>query len=367
MSPGTQSKTRPGPARIHGFGKDEALTIGLFALMLLGLHALHLPLIVNVGLMVLTLIKASAMLGRGTEEIAHHYSPALGGLLNASFGNLAELIITFFAIKEGLIEIAKASITGAIIGNALLVLGAAIVWGGLKRKEMALNPQEVSMTSTMLAMAVLLLMLPSALTLFHEQTHEKEVSIAVAGLMLLLYVGSLVFSFITHREWFASPHEGKPTLGKREALMLMGVAIAMLGLTSESFAGQLEHLASEFGLSELFIGAILVGIAGSAEHMSAIGFAREDKMTLALSMTIGSALQLAMLVAPLLVFMTLWMHPGAEFHSPISFLPLEMFAILASAYLINEIARDGRVNWLEGAQLLALYAGLAVLFFFYTG
>ncbi len=161
-----------------------------------------------------------------------------------------------------------------------------------------------------------------------------------------------------------STHE-TPTISKRAAILLMLASILMLGVASETFAGSLEALASQFNLSELFIGAILVGIAGSAEHLSAIGFAAKDKMGLALSITIGSALQLAMLVAPLLVFVTLFTWGSANFQSPIAFLPVEIFAILSAVYLINEIARDGRVNWLEGAQLLALYIGLAVLFFFY--
>jgi len=352
---------------LGGFGQSEWIGVGLFLLMLVAIYLLHLPLIVQVGLMILTLIKASSMLGKGTEEIANHYSPSIGGLLNASFGNLAELIITFFAIRAGLIEIAKAAITGAIMGNALMVLGIAIIVGGFKRKEMELDSKEANMTSTMLAMAVLLLLLPSALFLFHEQTYEKEVSIAAASIMLVIYFASLVFSLYTHKEWFASaPHE-EPKLGRGDALLLMLVSILMLGVASESFASNLENLAQQFGLTELFIGAVLVGIAGSAEHLSAITFAAKDKMSLAMSITIGSALQLAMLVAPLLVFLALFFQGSGPYHSPIAFLPIEIFAILSSVYLINEIARDGRVNWLEGLQLLALYVGLAVLFFFYHG
>ena len=352
---------------LGGFGNSEWMGVGLFVLMLIAIHILALPLLIQVGLMVLTLIKASSMLGKGTEEIANHYSPSIGGLLNASFGNLAELIITFFAIRAGLIEIAKAAITGAIMGNALMVLGIAIVVGGFKRKEMELDSKEVNMTSTMLAMAVLLLLLPSVLFLFHEQTYEKEVSVAAASIMLVLYFASLVFSLYTHKEWFSSaPHE-EPKLGRGDALLLMVVSIIMLGVASESFASNLEQLATQFGLTELFIGAVLVGIAGSAEHLSAITFAAKDKMNLAMSITIGSALQLAMLVAPLLVFLGIFFQGSGPYHSPIAFLPIEIFAIFASVYLINEIARDGKVNWLEGLQLLALYVGLAVLFFFYHG
>lgn len=335
--------------------------IGLFILTLL-LSFFKVPLLVLLIAMILTLIIASHLLGDATEELANYYSPALGGLLNATLGNLAELIIAFFALKQGLLEVVKASITGSILGNILFVFGLAVIVGGIKKKELPLKKQEAEVSSTMLLITVLLLLFPSLLFVFHEESRASEISLIIAGCLFVLYFLSLFFSFYTHKEWFISVSHEKPKLKKSHAFLLMFLSIVILIITSEGFAKQLETIAHGFGFSELFVGAILVGIAGNAaEHLGALHFAAKEKMSLVLNVTIGSSLQVAMFVVPLLVF-------GSFFFGnmmTLSFLPLEIVSILAAVLLLNEISKDNAVTWLEGVQMVVLYGVIAVLFFFH--
>lgn len=318
------------------------------------------PLIVFI-VVILTLVKAAHLLGHATEEIANYYSPSLGGLLNATFGNLAELIIAFFALKEGLVTVVKASLTGSILGNLLLVFGLAVFVGGMKKKEMVLKKHEAEISSTMLLITVILLLVPSALFLFHEEAYEVPISMAVAVALIVLYLLSLLFSFYTHKEYFLSVSHEKPTLKKSHAFLLLIGSILILVFASEIFAGQLEHIAENLGFSELFIGAVLVGVAGNAaEHLGALQFAVKNKMSLVLNVTIGSSLQIAMFVAPVLVFISYFMGNMMT----LAFLPIEILTIFASVLLINEVLRDGAVNWIEGIQLLVLYIIIAMLFFF---
>ena len=266
-----------------------------------------------------------------------------------------------FAIKEGLVNIVKASITGSIIGNILFVFGGALFIGGLKNKEQKLNIRETSITSTMLLAAVVLLLLPSMLFLFNEEIYLKQISIAVAIGLIGLYLCSLIFLFYTHKNWFATSSHEKPKMKKIHAFFLMLFAVVVLLFVSEGFAHQLENIAHALGFGELFVGAVLVGVVGNAaEHFGALQFATKDKMSLVLSTTIGSSLQIAMFVAPILVFVSIAL---GHFMS-LAFLPIEIVSILVSVFLLNEIAADGRVNWLEGIQLIILYLVIAVIFFF---
>ena len=341
--------------------KSLLLSAALFVITLILVY-FHAPLLIIFILIILTMIKTAHLLGNATEELANYYSPTIGGLLNATLGNTAELIIGFFALKEGLIDVVKASITGSMIGNILLVFGLAIVAGGLKKKEMKLKKHEAEVSSTMLLITVLLLLFPSLLILFHEESHTVSISIAVAISLMALYLLSLVFSLYTHKEYFLNVSHEKPTMKKSHAFFYLLSSIIILMILSEIFASKIEAIAHNLHFGELFVGAILVGIAGNAaEHLSAIRFARKDKMSLVLNTTIGSSLQVAMFVAPLLVFFSLVL---GNFMS-LTFLPLEIIAIIASVLLINEVARDGSVNWLEGIQLVVLYIVIAVLFFFH--
>lgn len=311
----------------------------------------------------LTLLLGSKVLGSATEELANYYSPMAGGLMNAALGNLPELIIGFFALREGLVDVVKASLTGSIVGNILLVFGAAVFVSGVSRKESKINRHEVEISSTMLLITSILLLVPSILFFFHEETHTVEISYAVAGALFLLYLCSIVFSFFTHKHYFVVGGHEKPKMKKSHAFILLLVSVAMLGVVSELFAGRLEPIAHTFGFGELFIGAIIVGIVGNAaEHLSAIQFARNNKMSLVLNTTLGSSIQIGMFVAPILVLLSALMGNPMT----LSFLPVEIFAILLSVGLINSISRDKEVNWLEGIQLLFLYLIIAIVFFFYN-
>ncbi len=336
-----------------------ALTGFVLTLLAVGLQ---FPLLLTFLFIVITLISGSRLLGDATEELANYYSPTLGGLLNATLGNLAELIIAFFAIKEGLITVVKASLTGSIIGNILLVFGCAVFIGGIKFKEMRLTAHESAMSSTMLLIAAILLLVPSFLFLFNEQQYSSVVSYTAAALLFILYLCSILFSLYTHKEYFLSNSHENPTMKKKTALLLMIGSIIVLVITSELFAARLEAIAHTLAFGELFIGAILVGVVGNAaEHLGVIQFARKNKMSLAFNTAIGSALQVAMFVAPLLVFMSAFLGHTLD----LVFLPIEIGAIFLSVILIKEIAQDGMVNWLEGLQLIILYVILAIVFFFY--
>lgn len=335
-------------------------TISLFILTLLLIYFKVNFLIVFL-FIALTIVLGARLLGDATEEIANHYSPTTGGFLNAFFGNLAELIIGFFALKEGLVEVVKASLTGAIIGNILLVFGVSVLVGGFRFKESKLNKHESKISSTMLMIAALLLLIPSILFIFHEESYSTQISLAVALVLFILYISSLIFSFYTHKHYFDSEIKEKPKMKKSHVFLMLIISVIVLGILSELFASRLEEFAHQVGWGELFIGAILVGIVGNAaEHLSAIQFARKNKMSLVLNTTIGSSLQIAMFVAPLLVFVSLFLGNTMN----LSFVPLEIVAISFSVFLLNEISKDGEVNWLEGLQLLLLYIVLAIVFFF---
>jgi Ca2+:H+ antiporter len=336
-------------------------TLSLFLLSILLIY-LNISFLLVFFVIVITLVLGSKLLGNATEELANYYSTTLGGLLSATLGNLAELIIGFFALKEGLTEVVKASLTGSIIGNILLVFGGAVFVGGFKFKEQKLKKHETEISSTMLLLACLFLVLPSILGLFNEQAKTQEISLTVAIGLIILYFALLIYSFYTHKEYFASDIKEKPKMKKKNAFALMAISIIILGIVSELFASRIEEFAHSAGLGELFIGAILVGIVGNAaEHLSALQFAKKGKMSLVLNSTIGSSMQIAMFVAPILFFASAIMNKGMS----LAFLPIEIIAIIFSVILINEISRDGEVNWIEGLQLIFLYIVLAIVFFFY--
>jgi Ca2+:H+ antiporter len=337
------------------------ISVALFLVTLILIYA-GLPLYMTFIFIILTLIFGSKLLGDATEEFANYYSSTLGGLMNATLGNLPELIIGFFALKEGLVNVVKASLTGSIIGNVLLVFGFAALIGGFKYKEMKLTRQESNISSTMLMISAFLLLLPSILFIFHEEKYNANVSYFVAIALFLLYIGSIIFSFFTHKEYFTVGDHEKPKMKKSRALILMVVSIIILSIVSELFASRIESIAHALNWGELFIGAILVGVVGNAaEHLSVIQFARKNKASLVLNTAIGSSLQIAMFAAPVLVLLSILVGNPMT----LAFLPLEIVAILLSAFLMNEISKDDAINWLEGAQLILLYLVLAVIFFFY--
>ena len=323
---------------------------------------------------ILALIPLAAKMGEATEELAKSYGGQIGGLLNATFGNAAELIIALIAINRGLEELVKASLAGSIIGNLLFVLGMSILAGGLKYKEQKFNPSLAGTNATMLLIAFMSLMIPSMFHFVpaeHRGNDEQSLSIIVSVLLLLVYLLSMVFSLKTHKYLFhdenkiksehvKSEHE-KPKWDKKFAIGILAVATVLLALVSEIFVGQVENVAHTFGLSELFIGAIVVAVVGNAaEHVGAIFFALKNDLDLALGITAGSSLQIAMFVAPICVLFAVIAGKRMD----LVFTPFEIIAVFASVLIANEISSDGTTNWFEGAQLLVMYLIIAALFFF---
>ena len=315
----------------------------------------------------LAVVPAAGILGQATEELAVHTGPRLGGLLNATLGNAAELIITLFAIRAGLLELVKASITGSIIGNVLLVLGFSILLGGIKNGEQHFDRTQAGANATQLLMAVLALVIPSLFFFAHtEATGPVEwLSLGTAITMLVIYALGLVFAF---RRTSPEPDLGQETRAEhhggwtvRRSIILLLAATGLIAWLSEILVGAVEHTVAALGISEFFIGIIVVPLVGNvAEHTVAVQTAWKNKMELSLAVSLGSSLQIALFVAPVLVFLSLLMgHPLT-----LVFNQFEIIALFAGILIAALVAQDGESNWLEGAQLLGVYVILALAFFF---
>jgi Ca2+:H+ antiporter len=289
----------------------------------------------------------------------------VGGLINATFGNVTELIIAVFLILDDKIEIVKASLTGSILGNLLLVLGVSFFVGGLRHKEQHYNAHAASVHSTSLVLAVTGLLMPAlfALGTQGETVVQREVvSGTVAAVLIGLYLAALAFMLITHEHLFRTPEEGEaPAWSRRRAVVMLLVATAFVALESEFLVGSLEPALADIGLSEFFVGLILIPIVGNAaEHSSAVLFAMRNKLDVTLEIAIGSSTQIALFVAPALVFISLAVGHPMDF----VFSTFEVAAVGLSTVLVFMISSDGRSNWLEGAQLVGAYLIMAVSFFF---
>lgn len=318
------------------------------------------------------ILPLAGVLGKATEELAIHAGPRLGGFLNATFGNAAELIITTMAVRAGFLELVKASITGSIIGNILLVLGASALAGGIKHKVQTFNRHVAAVNSSLLFLSVIALAVPAVFFLGGgaeggrlEQGELGRMSRGVADILMGTYFLSLVFSFHTHKHLFHTAHEllDQAEWSRNKALGVMVLATAGIALMSEYLVGSLEAVVSQFGLSEFFLGIIIVPLVGNvAEHSSAIIMAMKNRMDLALEIAIGSSTQIALFVAPLLVYISYLFSQQMTY----LFNVYELVAIALSVLIAHILAADGETNWLEGVQLLAAYAILA-LGFFYVG
>lgn len=314
----------------------------------------------------LSIIPLAGIMGEGTEEISFYTGPKIGGFLNATFGNATELIISFFALKSGLFEVVKSSIAGSIIGNILLVLGASMFIGGLKHKTQNFNINVVETTSSMLLFSLIGLCVPAFFT--HTinanllNTRYEALSLVVAIVMFILYILSLIFSFFTHKDLYATTteeegHESKWSLKKSIAILI--IATVIIAIESEFLVGGIEDITSKLGLSEFFVGIILIPIIGNAaEHSTAITMALKNKMDVAIEIALGSSLQIILFVAPVLIFLSLLFTPMS-----IIFNPFELVSLIASVIIANKVASDGQSNWLEGAQLMAVYFIIAAGFF----
>lgn len=316
------------------------------------------------------IIPLSGVMGMATEAVAEHTSPAIGGILNATMGNLAELIIAAVALNAGLIELVKASITGSIIGNLLLVLGVALFAGGLKFKVQKFSSHLAGFSATVLLIAVFGLAVP---TLFHA-LHPDPARVAtvrmshyVAGLLIAGYIASLVYSLWTHSSAFLTEQDQPavtvaPKWSSKKALMILLGSAAMIGVVAEILVSATEEAVKVMGLSEFFVGLIVIPIIGNAaEHSSAILMAMRSRMDLAVNIAIGSSIQVALLIAPILVFL------GMAFHQPmdLAFTTMEVASIALAVAVASSVIRDAESNWLEGAFLLLAYAVLGVAFFFF--
>jgi Ca2+:H+ antiporter len=310
------------------------------------------------------IIPLAGLIGRSTEQLALHVGPRLGGLINATFGNVTELIISIFLILENRIEIVKASLTGSILGNLLLVLGVSFLLGGLKHEEQEFNARSASVHATSLALAVAGLLMPALFALGeHRSLIEREVvSGTVAAVLIALYVAALAFTLVTHEHLFRTPAASEePTWSRTRAIVVLLVATAVVALMSEFLVGSLDPAIKSLGLSEGFVGLIVIPIIGNAaEHSSAVLFALRNKVDVTLEIAIGSSTQIALFVAPALVFISLLVGHPMTF----VFTTFEVAAVAISTFLVFMISADGRSNWLEGAQLVGAYGIVAISFYF---
>lgn len=354
------------------------------ALAFLAEFVLHNPLLIFV-FCCLALIPLAGLLGEATEELAVHTGPQIGGLLNATLGNAAELIITIVALSQGKIELVKASISGSILGNLLLILGLSLFIGGLRHGIQRFNRDAAGVASSMMTLAVIGLVVPTLFEILHEiQRGQVEVfdttvadpaldqlSLGVAVILITLYLLSLVFSF-QQPEFGAGGHSGVEDHSEEGAAhkarwsipVSMGIlTISTLGIVflSEFLVGAVEPVVESLGVSELFLGIIVIPIVGNvAEHIVAVQVAAKNKMDLSLAIALGSSQQIALFVAPLLVFVSLLFGPEMT----LFFTPFEVGTLTLSVLLATVISLDGESNWLEGAQLLAVYIIVGLGFFF---
>jgi Ca2+:H+ antiporter len=324
----------------------------------------------------LAVIPLAEWIRRATEHLAESAGPAIGGLLNVSFGNTAELILALFVLAAGKPDVVKAQLTGAIIGNSLLGLGLAVVVGSIGREKQTFNRAHAGQLSSLLVLSTIGLLLPA---LFDyaigdrsdsgRLLRDEHLSLCVSVVLILVYVANLMYTLVTHRGVFAfaegdahEPPAAHPAWPAWKALTLLAVATAATAYEAEMISGALETTAAQLGLSEFFLGIILLAVIGNAaEYVSAIYFARKDQMGLAVSITVGSTIQISLLVAPVLVIVSALMgHPMDLVFSS----PLELIAIAAVVFAINAIANDGETTWFEGVLLLAIYALFGLAFYF---
>ena len=325
----------------------------------------------------LGIVPTAALMGRATEELAARSGPGIGGLLNVTFGNAPELIIALFALGQGLQEVVKASIVGSIIGNMLLVLGAAMLAGGIGREKQRFSRTSASIQTTMLMLASGALIMPAIFELVEGKGLPapgaeainyggtvEHLSLAVAIVLIVTYVIGLLFSLKTHRDLFNPEYEEEDTWGwsTRTSVIVLAIAGVLVGVMSEVLVGSITEASKSVGLSEFFIGVIVVAIVGNAaEHWVAVLVAMKDKMDLAVNIAVGSSAQIALFVAPVLVIASFFIgpHPLA-----LVFNGFELGAILLAILVGNHVTNDGEATWFEGVQLLAVYFVFGLAFYF---
>ncbi|MGD6830912.1 calcium/proton exchanger [Sutcliffiella halmapala] len=343
------------------------IAVGL-PLSVLG-NFLHWPVVMMFIIFSLTIVALAGYMGRATESIAIHTGPRIGGLINATFGNAVELIIAFFALKAGLITVVLASLTGSVLGNLLLVMGLSFFIGGLKFKRQKFNVFDARHNSGLLVFAVLVaFVIPEV---FAQEMGDRDTftfSVGISVILILLYLAALFFKLVTHRGVYQSDHavgagheEEVAEWSKGKAILILLLATLAVAYVSESLVHTFEEVGEAFGWSELFIGVIVVAIVGNAaEHASAIIMAYKNKMDIAVEIAVGSTLQIAMFVAPVLVLISIFFPT----QMPLVFTLPELIAMVTAVLLAIVISNDGETNWFEGATILAAYLIMGIGFFF---
>ncbi|GAA5344176.1 Ca2+:H+ antiporter [Planifilum fimeticola] len=323
----------------------------------------------------LSLLFWAALMGKATEAVAHYAGERLGGFLNATFGNAAELIIAIFLVKEGYFDMVKASITGSIIGNMLLVLGLSLLFGGLRYKIQSFNPMLAGHNASLMLLSVIALFIPAAFLNELDAGEIELLSLIISGVLILCYFLWLLFSLGTHRkelgesldglpdspEGGASRDEGEsPGWSRGVSILLLIISTVFVAIQSEWLVGSVEAVAHALGWSELFIGAFLIAIIGNAaEHSAAIFLALKNRIGAAVEIAIGSSLQVALFVAPMLIFISLLFGEPMD----LVFTGYELAAVAVAAFIAKSISRDGSTNWYEGVLLLSVYIILGTAFF----
>jgi Ca2+:H+ antiporter len=354
--------------------KSSAIYVLLiFAPIAAALEVVHADHLVLFLVSAIALIPLAKLIGDSTEHLATHYGPTVGSLLNVTFGNAAEIIIGVVAISAGLLDLVKASITGAIIGNILLIFGLSVIVGGFRYKELSFSRENIGVQSSMLFLAIIGLAIPTilantVLSTLESQEQVQLLSDALAFILLIVYILGIVFTFITHKHLFTPPESAKDVQeshgthwSKKKSFLLLAASMAGVIVVSEILVASVETTSKEFGFGELFVGAIIVGIVGNAaEHSSAILLARKGKIELSIGIAAGSGTQIALFVAPILVF------AGIAIGQPFTlvFTMLELATIFLAAIILNLIVHDGKSNWFEGVMLTAVYIIIAIAFFF---
>ena len=357
MSARTSVPSRFSRADLISFGVAAAASLGALALKAAGASGAVVFVAAAVSVMALAYV-----LGEATDQAGTVSGPRLASLLNATFGNLPELIIVVLTVREGLIDVARASIIGSVIGNILLVLGASILVGGLRNGSMSFDRTSVGTNASMLTLAAVALGLPSLFDALHDTTHHEQVALSygVAIIMVVLYAAYLLYSF-TQPPTAHSHHEGGGTWGARAALIALAVTAVVTGAMSELLVSAIEPTIEELGIGTVFIGMVVVPLVGNVpEHWAAVRIARAGNLDFSMSIAFNSGLQVALAGTALAVV------AGAIFSHEvlIVFPPLELALLGAATIMTGILASMGRANWLEGFQLLTVYAIAALAFWF---
>jgi len=358
------------------FSKSSAIYFLLvFAPIAVVLNLVGADHLVLFAMAIIGLIPLAKLIGDSTEHLATHYGATLGSLLNVTFGNAAEIIISVVAINAGLIELVKASITGSILGNIMLIFGLSLIAGGVKHKEQIFNRENAGLQSSLIFLAIIGLAIPTILSTtvlkpidLVNQLKLQILSDVLAIVLICVYVAGILFTFFTHKHLFVAPGGADEVLemnhnrwSKRKSFLILGASMVGVVAVSEILVGSVEETSKQFGFGELFVGAIIVGIVGNAaEHSSAILLARKGKIDLSIGIAAGSGTQIALFVVPILVMVGIIL--GQPF--TLEFTLYELATLFLAAIIMNLIAHDGKSNWFEGIMLTAVYLIIAIGFYF---